>query len=101
MKVNFKMLTIGVLLVALASFLYFLDSDSISSQATPAIDSVVILKDSISKLQNLNSILQHEKTEIARQRDLLNNRNTSLLENMRAINSDLSRQPKHSDRVRK
>lgn len=101
MKVNFKILTIGILLVALASFLYFRDSSSISSQATPAVDSVVILKDSLSKLQNLNSKLLHEKNEIARQRDLANNRNASLLENMRTINAELSRQPKSSSRVRK
>lgn len=101
MKVDFKSLTIGILLVALASFLYFRDSSKVSTQVTPVIDSVVILKDSLSKLKNLNSLLKHEKTEIARQRDIANNRNASLLENMRAINAELSRQPKSSSRVRK
>lgn len=101
MKVNFKILSIGALCLAVASFLYF--RDSASTQVTPtihSIDSVVILKDSISKLQNLNSTLQHEKLEIARQRAIDNNRNASLLALMQSINADLSRQHQDSIRIR-
>lgn len=101
MKIDFKLLTFGILLVSFATFLHF-NQKCDCTEATPAVqpDSIIILKDSISKLQNLNSTLEHEKLEINRKRDIDNNRNASLLALIQSINTELSRQHQDSIRVR-